>query len=84
MDTGITSQNERVARLHDCIARYFTTVDDPAEGDVILLDGIAWHVGVVIKPRLMLHQFADHAAIISDYTRSRWRNHVQGFYRYGR
>lgn len=82
LDAGITNADERVARLNECITRYFEEVSQPQEGDVICLNGVAWHVGVVIGPGKMLHQFADHAAIVTDYTRSRWRNHIVGFYRY--
>lgn len=57
-------------------------VDEPAEGDVILLHSQPWHVGVVIGRGEMLHSFDGGDACIEPYTGLLWRSRIAGFYRY--
>lgn len=40
------------------------------------------HVGVVIDSRLFLHSAREQASMIEPYTGRRWKNRVEGVYRY--
>ena len=57
---------------------------DEALGDVIVLRlrGVPMHVGLVIGDGQMLHIEASINSAIERYTGLRWRDRVEGFYRY--
>lgn len=55
----------------------------PKEFDVILsnMRGVAMHVGVIIKPGVMIHCSSGTDVSISNYNTIRWKNKIKGFYR---
>lgn len=52
--------------------------------DVLLMmqQGVAQHVGVIVKPGLVLHIQPDSTALIENYRRSRLRDRIAGFFRF--
>ena len=60
-------------------------VTKPAFGDVIMLNvaGLPVHIGVVLEHRRMLHSLKGHNSAIELYDGFRWKNRIEGFYRYG-
>ncbi len=62
-------------------------VEHGQAGDVALLrvGGRPMHCGLVIEEGLMLHvESGLKGAFIEDYTGPKWRNRIEGIYRYGR
>jgi len=53
-------------------------------GDVVLFRilGHPCHTGVVIGGNKMLHCFRGWNSVLDDYTRLRWRDRIEGFYRH--
>lgn len=70
------------AALYRLLRRLTTPVEDPREGDIVLVRSQPWHVGVVIEPGLMLHSYSGGLSCIENYDSFLWRNRVSGFYRY--
>lgn len=60
------------------------SVNAPAPFDVIVLRlaGLERHVGVVIKPGIMLHVMRGIDAAIENYTNPLWHRRAAGFYRH--
>ena len=83
LDAGIEpwDKTSRLQRLHAELARLCIEVDSPQEGDVILMCR-GGHIGLAIRPGVMLHSYRGGASCIEDYRDMRWRNRITGFYRY--
>lgn len=58
--------------------------DTPRPLDVITLRvmGQPWHVGVVVRPVVMLHILESIEACLERYDGMVWRDRVEGFFRY--
>lgn len=56
-------------------------VEAPQEGDLILLAGHPWHIGVVIGPGEMVHSYEGGAACIERYDGMLWSARMRGFWR---
>lgn len=54
------------------------------EGDLVVLNlrGVPRHVGIVIRPGLMLHVEADRTSIIANYRSFLTNKRISGFFRY--
>ena len=77
------SQNkDRTARIQRKLAEMTVQVDEPQEGDVAIIRSRPWHIAVVIAPNMMLHAYNGGTSCIEDYEDMRWRNRIEGFYRY--
>lgn len=74
----------RAARFHEQLAEHCIPVSDPQEGDVVIFNigGRPAHIGVVIDPGWMLHAYEGGSAAIESYQDMRWRNRINGFWRY--
>ena len=83
-DEGLEqSQNkDRTARIQRKLAEMAVQVDEPQEGDVAIIRSRPWHIAVVIAPNMMLHAYNGGTSCIEDYEDMRWRNRIEGFYRY--
>jgi cell wall-associated NlpC family hydrolase len=59
-------------------------VNDPQEGDVVLLKikNFPRHVGIITKPGWMLHALKTIGICHERYTGLMWKNRINGFYRY--
>ena len=59
-------------------------VEIPEQGDVILLNigGRTVHMGIVIDKRRMLHSLLGHNSGIELFDGERWKNRIEGFYRW--
>jgi cell wall-associated NlpC family hydrolase len=81
-----TKDSPTIARLCAEEARNWERVEDPMEGDVILLkvEGLPRHVGVVVSPGVMLHVEWGLESILEGYTTPMWARRVDSFYRYQR
>ena len=73
----------RSDRLRSCFGAHCEPVDDPQEGDLILINvyGQPRHIGVVIRPGWMLHSYSGGTACIESYRSIHWRSRIEGFYR---
>ena len=71
----ITIESEAWIKIEDAFVK---------EGDVVVLRmrGFPLHVGIVVGDNKFLHISKDINSTIEDYTISRWRNRIVGFYRY--
>lgn len=83
-DEGLeNAQNkDRTARIQQKLVEMTEQVEEPEEGDVVIIRGRPFHIGVVIAPNMMLHAYNGGTSCIEDYEDVRWRNRVEGFYRY--
>lgn len=83
-DKGLEqAQNkDRTARIQQKLAELGLEVEEPEEGDVIIVRSRPWHIGVVIAPNMMLHSYNGGSSCVEDYADFRWRNRIEGFYRY--
>jgi len=57
-------------------------VEDPQEGDMILINHGIWHVGLVIGKGQMLHTDDTGRVIVERYDGWQWKNHIRGYYRW--
>lgn len=62
----------------------WTRVDLPKEGDVVLLNvfGTPFHCGVYIPGNKMLHILKNTDSVVEKLSGIRWKNRIEGFYRY--
>ena len=62
----------------------WTKTDNPVIGDVLLLraEGSLSHVGVVISPTHFIHVIEDINVTIERYDQGKWKNRLEGAYRY--
>lgn len=83
-DEGLENaeNRDRTARIQRKLAEMTVEVTDPVEGDVAIIRGRPWHIAVVIGPKAMLHSYNGGTSCVEDYTNARWRNRIEGFYRY--
>jgi len=54
----------------------------PMEGDLILLKGAQWHVGIVVADGEMIHTFPDGSVGLERYDGFIWGNRIRGFFRW--
>jgi len=56
----------------------------PRIGDVIMLriSGLPVHIGLVIDSRRMIHSLRGHNSAIELFDCDKWKNRIDGFYRY--
>lgn len=75
---------QRAARFHEKLTQLCYRVEQPQEGDVIVISVATqpWHIGVVTRPGEMIHCVDNADAVIESYTSFRWRSRIEGFYRY--
>jgi len=83
-DEGLeeAENKDRTARIQQKLIEMTEQVDDPQEGDVVIIRGRPFHTGLVIEPGCMLHAYNGNTSCIEDYTGIRWKSRVEGFYRY--
>jgi len=83
-DEGLkqAENKDRTARLQEKLIEMTRQIYDPQEGDVVIIRGRPFHIGLIIEPNWMLHAYNGGTSCIEDYTGFRWRNRVEGFYRY--
>lgn len=83
-DAGLENaqSRDRTARVQAKLAEMAVQVETPEEGDVVIIRGRPWHIGVVIAPNMMLHSYNGGTSCVEDYQCMRWRNRIEGFYRY--
>jgi len=83
-DEGLEqAQNkDRTARIQQKLVEMTEQVEEPQEGDVVIIRGRPFHIGVIVEPGQMLHAYNGGTSCIEDYKSIRWKNKVDGFYRY--
>lgn len=74
----------KVARLMRSEKQKWQKVEKPQRYDVVLFrsGAMAYHVGIVVDHKRMLHISDGIDSTIDEYTGIEWRNRVEGFYRY--
>jgi len=73
---------DRTARVQKKLSELSIEIEEPQEGDVVIVRGRPWHIGVIIEPPMMLHSYNGGTSCIENYTDWRWANRIEGFYRY--
>lgn len=75
--------NARSAVFLKYMSEDFVQVDDPKEGDIIVINvaGAPWHMGIFIAPGWMLHSFNGADACFERYDNVKYRSRIEGFYR---
>jgi len=83
-DEGLEqAQNkDRTARIQQKLIEMTEQVDDPQEGDVVIIRGRPFHIGLIIAPSMMLHAYNGGTSCIENHNGFRWESRVEGFYRY--
>lgn len=89
---GALSDNSRetlrkVAAIAAEERKRWSKVDRPKEFDVVLMSptgGDPYHVGVMVDRRNMLHVMEGCNSTIERVDGMRWKNRVEGFYRYAK
>lgn len=64
----------------------WTETADPQPGDIVLLRILRYpsHVGILVRPGLMLHARDDHAVVVESLDRSPWKHRIVGYFRHER
>jgi len=73
---------DRTARIQQKLIEMTEQVNDPQEGDVVIIRSRPFHIGLIISPNMMLHAYNGGTSCIEDYDDIRWNKRVEGFYRY--
>lgn len=83
-DAGLENaeSHDRTARIQKKMSEMTEEVYDPKEGDVAVIRGRPWHIAVIIGTNMMLHSYNGGTSCIEDYEDIRWKNRIEGFYRY--
>jgi len=83
-DEGLEqAQNkDRTARIQQKLVEMTEQVQEPKEGDVVIIRSRPFHIGLIIQPGLMLHAYNGGTSCIEEYSGPRWKNRIEGFYRY--
>lgn len=76
--------HDSLAELIAISKESWTKTDNPVVGDVLLLraEGSLSHVGVVISPTHFIHVIEDINVAIERYDQGKWKNRLEGAYRY--
>ena len=76
--------HDNLAELIAISKESWTKTDNPVVGDVLLLraEGSISHVGVVISPTHFIHVIEDINVAIERYDQGKWKNRLEGAYRY--
>ena len=56
--------------------------EQPGDGVLCRLRGEPMHVGVVVRPGIMIHTHRGTNACLEPYRRAQWRSRILGFYRH--
>jgi len=75
-------EDDIVEHTMDALRAYVVPVDSPLEGDIILLKGEEWHIGLVTRPGFMLHTSPEGLAVLERYDGLAWKSRIKGFYRW--
>lgn len=77
------TESEKAAALRDLIVIHCFEVEQPREGDVVLLrwGGRPAHVGMMIDGSDFIHSLEGNGAHIESTNDTRWRNRIDGFWR---
>lgn len=83
VDDSLASLKRVTRTIRDAKERW-KKVDKPMSFDVILLrtGGMAYHVGVVVGRRTMLHIMEGINSTVEMFTSLQWKDRIEGFYRY--
>ncbi len=74
---------DKTAVVRKNFAERSVQVDNPKEGDLIIIRSRPWHIAIVIGDGLMLHNYSKSSnSCIEEYNSARWKNRIEGFYRY--
>ncbi|WMT85558.1 C40 family peptidase [Pelagibacterium sp. 26DY04] len=84
---GEYASSEEVEEVSAFIGRtkgQWVSVERPKELDLVTFRRGGWesHVGIVVKPGLMLHSSRGKPSCIEDYTSGIWANRLTGFWRH--
>ena len=76
--------HDSLAELIAISKESWTKTDNPVIGDVLLLraEGSLSHVGVVVSPTHFIHVIEDINVAIERYDQGKWKNRLEGAYRY--
>jgi len=76
--------NKTIGSIVERESRRWTRVDAPEFGDVVVIyvKGQPCHIGMYIEDNLMLHTERTVNSIIEEFDNQRWREKVEGFYRF--
>jgi len=78
------AQLKNVARVMEREKESWVRVEKPHEFDVVMIrsGAYAWHVGIVIDRRRMLHVMSGINSTVEEYTGMDWKNRIEEFRRY--
>jgi cell wall-associated NlpC family hydrolase len=78
------AQLKNVARVMEREKESWVRVEKPHEFDVAMIrsGAYAWHVGIVIDRRRMLHVMSGINSTVEEYTGMDWKNRIEEFRRY--
>ena len=70
-------------RVFETMRNHLDKVEGPIEGDVVLMKGNSWHVGLVTGPGTMIHVSQPGGEVVVErYSSLQWRSRIRGFYRW--
>ena len=83
-DAGLenSESKDRTARIQQKLRELTVEVTSPKEGDVVIIRSRPWHIAVVLGEDLMLHAYSNGTSCVESYEDWRWKNRIEGFYRY--
>ena len=78
------AQLKNVARVMEREKESWVRVEKPHEFDVVMIrsGAYAWHVGIVIDRRRMLHVMSGINSTVEEYAGMDWKNRIEEFRRY--
>jgi probable lipoprotein NlpC len=78
------AQLKNVSRVMEREKESWVRVEKPHEFDVVMIrsGAYAWHVGIVIDRRRMLHVMSGINSTVEEYTGMDWKNRIEEFRRY--
>lgn len=75
--------NDVAERVFETLRTQMRPVDDPQPGDVVLMRGPVWHVGVVIGTGTMIHTSAPTGVVVVErFDSLQYRARIRGYYRW--
>jgi cell wall-associated NlpC family hydrolase len=82
---GLTGLNSRESeKLFEDYRHAWLEINSGKEnsGDLVIMRGSVIHVGVVVKPGMMLHTENNYGTCVEPYTSGIWKTRVIGLYRH--
>ena len=78
------AQLKNVSRVMEREKESWVRVEKPHEFDVVMIrsGAYAWHVGIVIDRRRMLHVMSGINSTVEEYAGMDWKNRIEEFRRY--